>query len=343
MLALLLRIAASAAALTGATAAQPQSHASNSLLQGPEAAAIHVPAGFRATVWARGLDHPTAMAFGPDGQLYVTEDVGDIVIAKPGSTAPKLFHGGLRTPLGLAWKDRTLFVAEQGRMEAFGLRSGRRLVVGNLPFGRHQQDAVVAARDGRLYFGSGSTCDACVEKNPRSATILSVLPNGKSLRIVAHGLRNPYGLVADPRTGKLYASVNGQDELGDNEPAETVVAVRQGANYGWPRCWGSWVSRTLKGSCAGVTAPIAYLQPHSSADGITYWNGSLYVAEWGEYLSHAHGRRVVRFTLSPQGKAGPVTTFLTGLPHPLALTVAPDRSLLVADWQDGTITQITRR
>ena len=77
-----------------------------------------------------------------------------------------------------------------------------------------------------------------------------------------------------------------------------------------------------------MTPPIAYLEPHSSADGMTYWNGSLYVAEWGEYLSHGHGRRVVRFTLSPQGKAGPVTTFVSGLPHPLALTVAPDRSLL---------------
>jgi glucose/arabinose dehydrogenase len=249
---------------------------------------------------------------------------------------------GLRTPLGLVWKGPTLYVSEQGRMEAFGLHGGRRVVVRNLPFGRHQQDAVVAAKDGRLYFGSGSTCDACKEKSRFSATILSIPPSGKSLRLVARGLRNPYGLVADPRTGKLYASVNGQDELGANEPAEMVVAVKAGADYGWPRCWPSWATKRLSGSCAGVTAPIAYLEPHSSADGIAYWNGSLYVAEWGEYLSHVHGRRVVRFTLSPSGKAGTVTTFATGLPHPLALTPAPDGSLLLADWQLGTIYRITR-
>ena len=108
MLSLLLSIAASATTL----AAQPQT---------PAPTAIHLPAGFRATVYARGLDHPTAMAFGPDGRLYVTEDVGDVVISAPGSKAPKLFQSGLKTPLGLVWKDKTLYVSEQGRMEAFGL------------------------------------------------------------------------------------------------------------------------------------------------------------------------------------------------------------------------------
>jgi glucose/arabinose dehydrogenase len=306
------------------------------------ATAIHVPAGYHATVYARGLDHPTAMAFGPDARLYVTEDVGNVVTVAKAGARPAPFAGALRTPLGLAWKGSTLYVSEMGRMEAFGLHGGRRVVVRNLPFGRHQQDAIVVGRDGRLYFGSGSTCDACREKSRLSAAILSVLPSGKGLRVVASGLRNPYGLVADPRTGRLYASVNGQDELGQNEPAEMVVAVRSGANYGWPRCWPSWATKGLSGSCAGVTPPIAYLQPHSSADGTAYWNGSLYVAEWGEYLSHAHGRRVVRFTLSPAGKAGPVTTFATGLPHPLALTPAADGSLLLADWQLGTIYRITR-
>ena len=339
----LARAAVAVALLAGAAAAQAGSPPSNTVLLAARAAGIQVPAGYRATVWATGLEHPTAMAFGPDGRLYVTEDVGKVVVAPPGSRRPTPFRSGLRTPLGLVWKGRTLFVSEQGRLEAFGLRGGRRLVVGGLPFGRHQQDAVVVGRDSFLYFGSGSTCDACREKDPRSAAILAVRTDGKGFKIVAHGLRNPYGLAIDPRTGKLYASVNGQDELGDEEPAETVVAVRDGADYGWPRCWASWSQRRLRGSCRGVTPPIAYLEPHSSADGMTYWNGSLYVAEWGEYLAHDHGRRVVRFALSKAGRAGRVTTFVTGLPHPLALTVAPDRSLLLADWQQGTIYRITRR
>ena len=46
---------------------------------------------------------------------------------------------------------------------------------------------VVVGRDGRLYFGSGSTCDMCVERDPRSATILSVCQDGTGFRIEARG------------------------------------------------------------------------------------------------------------------------------------------------------------
>ena len=125
-----------------------------------------------------------------------------------------------------------------------------------LPFGLHQQDTVVLGADGRLYLGSGSTCDACQERNRRSATVLSLRPDGSDLRVVARGLRNPFGLAFQPGTGRLYASVNGQDELGTKtrpEPAEMVVVVRKGAFYGWPRCWPSYWKRRLEGRCQGVT------------------------------------------------------------------------------------------
>ena len=39
-------------------------------LAGGAAARIRVPPAYRARVVARGLNHPTAMAFGPDGRLY---------------------------------------------------------------------------------------------------------------------------------------------------------------------------------------------------------------------------------------------------------------------------------
>src|SRR5262245_43584348 len=105
------------------------------------APAVHVPSGYTAQVWARGLHHPTAMAFGPDKRLYVTEDDGKVRSITRGS-APRTFATGLKTPLGLLWKGSTLYVSEQGRMEAFGLKGGRRVVVKGLPYKRHQQDAI---------------------------------------------------------------------------------------------------------------------------------------------------------------------------------------------------------
>jgi glucose/arabinose dehydrogenase len=298
------------------------------------AAAVHVPAGYQVTVYATGLVHPTAMAFGPDGRLYVAQDTGEIVSVVRGSRRPRTFATKLVVPLGLLWRDGKLYASESGRVTLFTRNGARRTIVRGLPFKRHQQDAIVAGPDGRLYLGSGSTCDSCVERDRRSAAILSFRPDGSDLRVVASGLRNPYGLVF--AGGSLYATVNGRDKLGDSEPAEMVVKIKPGANYGWPGCWPSYALKKLIGACSGVTPPIAYLEPHSSADGIVSWRGDLFVAEWGEYLHATHGRTVVRI------RRGHVTTFATGFDHPLALAVGPSGDLLVADWGRGVIYAIRK-
>jgi glucose/arabinose dehydrogenase len=308
------------------------------------AAELRVPRAFRVTVVARGLTHPTTLARGPGGRLYATEDVGRLLVIRGGR--PRVLATGLATPLGLVFHRGAAYVSETGKLERLRVASGRvvsrRTIVSGLPYGLHQQDNVVVARDGRLYFGSGSTCDACGEGDPRSAAVLSVRPNGTGLRVVAHGLRNPYGLVVRPRSGQIYASVNGQDKLGTGEPAELVVRVRWGASYGWPRCWPSFARRRLQGACAGVAKPAAYLEPHSSADGIAFWHGALYVAEWGQYSSSRAGRRVVRIELGRNGAARRVTTFADGFDHPLAL-LGERRGLLVADWGRGVVYRIARR
>jgi glucose/arabinose dehydrogenase len=318
-----------------------------------------LPPGFRIETYASGLEEPTAMAWGPDGRLYVTQTGGSLVTVARGSRRPLVVARSLRTPLGLAWHEQTLFVSQQGRLERFVLRGrrlrSRRTLVRGLPFGRHQQDNVVVGPDGRLYLGSGSTCDACRERDRRSATILSVRRDGSDLRVVARGLRNPFGLAVQPETGRLYASVNERDELGTRarpEPAETVVIVRPGAHYGWPRCWPSYRRKRLVGRCRGVTPPIAYLEPHSSADGIAFYTGEtfpaeyrgdLFVALWGQYNSERHGRRVVRLDLLPDGRSRRVTEFADGFDHPLALLVDPQGGLLVADWGRGVIYRIQAR
>ena len=333
---------ASAAAASAAAVAALLAVPASGTTQG-----ISVPPGYRVETFARGLSQPTAMAYGPDNRIYVTQNGGAIVRVQRGTRRPAVLVRGLRIPLGLTWHGRTLFVSEQGRLERFTLRAGRlvdrRVVVKGLPFGEHQQDNVVY-RSGRLYWGSGSTCDACREKDARSATVLSLKPDGSDLRVVARGLRNPYGLAFQPGTGRLFASVNGQDDLdkpGDPEPADMAVWVRPGAFYGWPRCWPDARTLRLAGSCSGVTRPAAYLEPHSSADGLAFWRGDLFVAEWGQYLSRRFGRRVVRIQLRPNGTARRVSVFASGFAHPLALLVDQRGGLLVADWARGVVYRIS--
>jgi glucose/arabinose dehydrogenase len=307
--------------------------------------AIRVPAGFAVDVYARGLERPTALAWGPGGALYATQEGGSVVRVKP--RAP--IATGFDSPLGLAWDGGRVFVSARGTL--WRIQGGRRrALVSGLPFGRHQQDNVVVHR-GRLYFGSGSTCDACAEKSRLSATVLSVRPDGRDLRVVARGLRNPFGLAVDPKTGRLYASINERDDLGGAEPAETVVEVRQGRRFGWPACWPSHRRKRLLGDCRGVTRPLAYLEPHSSADGLVVYrgrsfgerfDGNLFVAEWGQYLEHDRGRKVSRVVLR-SGRPAAVSTFASGFDHPIAVTVDRRGALLVADYGRGLVYRIRSR
>jgi glucose/arabinose dehydrogenase len=284
------------------------------------------------SAYARGLSAPTAFAWSPRGKLYATEEKGRVVVVRPGR-APQVVARGFTEPLGITFVGQTMYVSARGAL--WRVSGGeRRAIVRGLPYGRHQQDNVVYAR-GRLYFGNGSTCDVCRERNRYSATVLSVRPDGTDLRVEARGLRNPYGLAVGP-DGEVYVTINGQDKLGNWEPAESLVVLRRGANYGWPTCWPSFRRHRLAGSCTGVTKPLAYLEPHSAAGGLAYWRSALYVAEWGEYLSNKHGRKVVRVGLD-----GRVSVFATGFAHPLpVIAEQTGGGLLVGDHASGVVYRI---
>ena len=307
------------------------------------APALTVPPGFAAELYATGLKQPTALAFGPGGLLYATQNTGEVVAVGRGSSRPRVVARGFRVPLGLAWDGPNLYVSAQGSLQRLTVRgrrvTARRTIVSGLPFGRHQQDTVAVGPDGRLYLGSGSTCNACRERDRRSGAVLSFRKDGSGMRVVASGLRNPYGLAFEPRTGRLFVSDNARDDLGTAEPAETVVVIRPGADYGWPGCWSGWSDRRLHGSCAGVTRPFALLEPHSSADSLAFWAGSLFVAQWGQYLSERWGRKLSRIDLA----TGRATTFATGFAHPLGLAVEPGGGLLVGDWSRGVVYRLRKR
>lgn len=300
-----------------------------------------MPKGFVAELYASGLERPTAFAFGPDGLLYATQETGEVVAVGRGSSSPRVLARGFATPLGLTWVGSTLYVSAQGYVSRLAVRGrsvvSRRKIVRGLPFGRHQQDTIALGPDGRLYLGSGTTCDACKERDRRSGAILSFRRDGSDLRIVARGLRNPFGLAFDG--DRLYVSDNARDDLGETEPAETVVRIRQGAHYGWPDCWASWSLRKLQGKCRGVTPPLAYLEPHSSANTLVFWRGALFVAEWGQYLSKRWGRKLVRVDIA----SGRSSTFADGFEHPLGLAVEPRTGgLLAGDWGRGVVYRIRR-
>jgi glucose/arabinose dehydrogenase len=343
---------------TASASARPTPHATvNSAPQLPLASGIHVPPGFTAYLYAYGIYQPTAMALGPDGRLYVTSAAGNISGVPVGGGKPQLLVKGLPPSLGLVWRGDQLFVSVKGSVVAYTLSGdnlvGGAQVVAGLPTGEHQNDNLVMLENGDFLLGLGSTCDRCAEADPRSATVLRFYADWTYAGVVVRGSRNPYGVAVQPSTGFAYVTINGEDDLGQAQPADILIRARDGEDAGWPRCWPALPDGSPHGSCAGVSQPLAVFPAHSSADGIVfyedpefgaaYWDNA-FVTEWGTYFGTSVGRRVVRVAFHGSGSAehGTVTDFASGFQHPLAITVAPDGGLLVGDYGSGQIVEIFR-
>ena len=314
-----------------------------------------MPAGFSAYVYARGVGTTTAMAFGPDGRLYVATQGGALeVVAGPGA-GPQVLVAGLSTPLGLAWRGNDLFLSVRGSVRGFHLNgsvlSGGTIVAQGWPVGRHQNDAIVLMPTGDFLLGVGSTCDVCIQTDARNGSVLRFHSDWSYAGLVVHGSRNPYGLALRPSTGDAYFTINGQDDLG-GQPADHMLRVVDGEDAGWPRCWPAYPDGSLHGNCAGVAPPVAVFVPHSSADGIVFHDGTefgadyadnAFVTEWGANVGGPTGRRVERVVLSGSANEhGQVSDFATGFSHPLAITEARDGALLVGDYGTGQIIEIFR-
>ncbi|NYG55838.1 PQQ-dependent sugar dehydrogenase [Nocardioides perillae] len=109
-------------------------------------------------------------------------------------------------------------------------------------------------------------------------------------RVWAYGLRNPFRMTRNPRTGRLYVGDVG------NGATEEVDVVRPGANFGWP-CFEGTVPQDVDGPvCAAlqadprsVTAP-AWSYPHTERGGSVV-GGAFYTG--GEYPPSWDGTHVV--------------------------------------------------
>ncbi len=190
-------------------------------------------------------------------------------------------------------------------------------------------------------------------------------PDGKNQKFFARGLRNAVG----PRwaVGRLFATNMGSDHLGDHKPADTMYAVREGADYGWPYCFQSGAGRFPDGkfnaggrkrNCRKVDRAYAAFDAHSSPLGLDYFgagNGdelrdSFLVALHGSTKEGLRkGYRVVRLRASAAGMPAPedfITGFLRegkvyGRPVDV-LNLGPDTFLLTDD-KAGVVYYVSKK
>jgi glucose/arabinose dehydrogenase len=339
----------------------------------PIATDVQLPSGFRATLFAR-LDGPRFMTYGPDGALYVAELGANRIVALVDvnndgvADSPFVVADQLIAPSSMTFaSDGSLYVGETTRITRLELDPTthraikRNVVIDGLPSGHHTTRTVLFGPDGKLYVSIGSSCDVCIEKDERRATVMVYDADGKNGRVFARGLRNAVGLAIHPLTGELWATNNESDALGDNVPPDTVYIVRDGMNAGWPRCHSGSIADPGfggSGACDGVARPAVELQAHSAPLGLAFYTGAqfpleyrngLFIAFHGSiYRSVPTGYKVVFVPLDGDKPAGPVKDFATGwlkgsqaAERPVGLAVAPDGSLMVSDDKGGYIYRIT--
>ncbi len=377
-LALLLAAAALIAACGGGTEFLPlgvEPRAPPIPLDPAPADGISLPPGFLAYEFAAGLTQPTSLAFDPFGRLFVAELRGVVKIIEDRDgdgvgEGPRTFwrDPDERFTLGLALApDGSLYTSVRGEVivlrdsDGDGRADEEQVIISGLPNRVHLNNGLAFGPDGRLYVTNGSTCNLCREGDERSAAILRSDPDGSNLEVYAHGLRNPYDLAFD-RDGGLWATANEHDfyEPADDgltllrDPPEELNHIVEGGPYGWPECAGR-DQEMAAGGCEGKLAPVAEMEPHSSADGLAYYDsshfpaeyhGGFFVAQYGsdERSDVAAGRQVVRIQITPAAGSSPesatVAKFASGFQRPLDVTVDALGTLYVADFQTGTIYRI---
>jgi glucose/arabinose dehydrogenase len=207
----------------------------------------------------------------------------------------------------------------------------------------------------------------------------------------ATGIRNAVGIAIAP-DGQLYSTQHGRDQLaenwpklytpeqGQNLPAEELLKIQKGGDYGWPMCYFDGTQQKLVlapeyggdgghaiGDCAQKLAPASFFPAHWAPDGLVFYSGTQFPEHYrgGAFIAfHGSWNRApgpqggyqvafVPFTNgSPNVQPGQYETFANGFAggqlqpdqaahRPTGLAQGPDGSLYITDDKAGRVWRVT--
>ena len=320
---------------------------------------LNLPEGFEITVAVQGLKRVRFMAKSPDDRIFVTDmynktdnqkgvvyilDQFDSATGKFGKVTSYLTS--LRNPNSIAfYKDRDgvdwFYLALTDRLVRYKYKSGENApssqpeVLATFPDygldykygGWHLTRTIAIGGNSKLYISVGSSCNACEEKEAVRASILEMDPDGRNQRHFATGLRNAVGIRWID--GQLFATNMGADHLGDHRPADTMLTVKDGTNYGWPYCYQvskrMYVDeklnpRSRRMDCRKARPAEVAFDAHSSPLGFEYFGDGHTTALKGYFLTGLHGSTKKRLNhgyavvrIRGDGKlSGPPEDFISG-------------------------------
>jgi glucose/arabinose dehydrogenase/mono/diheme cytochrome c family protein len=338
-----------------------------------------------------------------DGKADVIERFGDGV--------PQGSAGGS----GIALYNGALYAEQNDKIIRYALspdsiapQGPPQTVVSGLPLsGDHPMHPFVIDGEGHLYVDLGSATNSCQSDN-RMPNSLGLNPcteletragtwlydankTGQYFSATeryATGLRNGEGFGFDS-SGRLFATQHGRDQLAQNfsklytpkqsaeQPAEEVVLLQKGADFGWPECYFDRDQQKLVlapeyggdgghkiGICTEKTAPVASFPGHWAPNDLLIYTGSAFPkayhdgafiafhGSWNRAPEPQGGYNVVFQPLKDGKAAGDFIVFADGFAgavkepgqaafRPTGLAMAPDGALYISDDKHGRIWRVT--
>ncbi|MCZ2157066.1 MAG: PQQ-dependent sugar dehydrogenase [Bryobacterales bacterium] len=252
----------------------------------PDGTKLRVPPGFHAEQYAEGFKKPRYLLELPDGHVLVSDAVtdGGIYVVTNGQPGKALITG-LERPFGMAYREGWLYVAEVDSVKRYPLDlktltagRGQEIVPLKGYTAGHWTRALAFDRAGRLYVSVGSASNVDAGGPEDRAAILAVNADGSDRRIIATGLRNPVGIRFHPQSGRLWATVQERDGLGEDLVPDYFTEVQPGGFYGWPYAYiGSNEEPRRKGenpeAVSHTMEPDVLLPPHAAVMDFIFYTG----------------------------------------------------------------------
>jgi glucose/arabinose dehydrogenase len=340
------------------------------------ASAATLPSGFTETQVATGLQSPTAMAFAPDGRLFVAEQGGTLRVINNGALLATPFLSvavssvGERGLLGVAFDpnfatNHYVYVYYTATTPAIHNRVSRFTANGDTALAG-SETVIVELNDlssatnhngGAMHFGADGKLYIAVGENANGANAQSMSNLlGKMLRINPDGsipTDNPFYLTAAGNNRAIWAlglrnpftfafqPGTGRmfiNDVGENTWEEIDDGIA-GSNYGWPETEGPTSNPSYR-------SPI-YWYGHGTGNflGCAITGGTFYNPAVMQFPGNYAG---VYFFADYCGDwinvfdhvNGNVTSFATGIGAPVDLQVGPDGSLYYLARDPGVVVRI---